>query len=361
MSVLLKVNDRLWVNPSSISMAESRIVRLDDDYRARIGMFIRVDGKDIEITESDWSVIEPLVTLPAPAAGSTPTPQSMTVINLVDADGKPLPRMNSALVGVAGQYERGSYDRAIAVACALAALGRWDGNSLIRVINASDIYNSLDQFVTIGDDPDYPWELVVRRADKPEKSVIAPAVDEIIAEEGHSAEMLEVMHQALEKNVSWVRVTEVEKDQFYSKTSRSHRNMWRLRTSDGRQVNMFDHADPLRDQKIMLLEAGYLDIFEAMDTAQVDRWDTHPIEIDVVTDGAFWKVVRVNARAADAVADEPVIIIEEIWNDAELVEWDDEGNIVHRISNEPLELTAEDFPNDPAFAQDSDAVQAEDE
>jgi DNA polymerase-3 subunit epsilon len=81
--------------------------------------------------------------------------------------------------------------------------------------------------------------------------------------------------------------------------------MWRLRTTDERQVNVFDHSDPLRDQKSLLQGAGYLDIFEAMDHAQVDRWDTFPIQVELVSDGAFWKVVRINKRAEDAIADAP--------------------------------------------------------
>ncbi len=105
--------------------------------------------------------------------------------------------------------------------------------------------------------------------------------------------------------IQWVHVVEVEKDQFYSKTSRSHQDMWRLRTNDGRQVNIFDHSDPLRDQKPLLQEAGYLDIFRAMDVSQVDRWDSFPIEVDLVADGAFWKVVRINKRADDAIPEVP--------------------------------------------------------
>lgn len=104
--------------------------------------------------------------------------------------------------------------------------------------------------------------------------------------------------------IQWVPVIEVEKDQFFSKSSRSHRDMWRLRTTDGRQVNLFDHSDPLRDQKQLLEESDYWELFRMMDMSQVDLWTAHPIEVELVADGSFWKVTRINRRPDGAAPDE---------------------------------------------------------
>lgn len=99
-----------------------------------------------------------------------------------------------------------------------------------------------------------------------------------------------------EPPIDWVRVIEVERDQFFSKTSRSYNAMWRLRTDDGRQVNLFDHADPLRDNKPLLQEAGYLTMFTNMSYGDIERWTVSPIEVELKPDGSFWKVVKVKPR-----------------------------------------------------------------
>lgn len=146
--------------------------------------------------------------------------------------------------------------------------------------------------------------LVARYAARPEideeqrrASLIAQAVSEIIAEEQAEPPA----------TVQWVQVNEVQRDTFYSKTSRGHRAMWRLFTTDGRQVNVFDHADPLRDQKHLLQQSDYLTGFQAMEDGQFDHWTTSPIEIDIVPDGSFWKLVQINPRAHEAFPDAPVI------------------------------------------------------
>ncbi len=151
---------------------------------------------------------------------------------------------------------------------------------------------------------------------------------DVTPEDGHTADMIDVMRQALlEKTHQWVHVVEVTKDQFYSKTSRSYRAMWRLLTTDGRSVNVFDHADPLRDQKSLLQGAGYLDTFESMDIAQVDRWDTFPIQVELVADGAFWKVVCINTRDEDAMPEAP-------FSPADLIDDDDvDESVAHVRAN----------------------------
>lgn len=100
--------------------------------------------------------------------------------------------------------------------------------------------------------------------------------------------------------IDWVRVEIVERDSFYSKTSGSRRAMWRLITDDGRNVNLFDHADMLRDNKTLLRNADYLDIFLDMTDGQHDTWTVSPIEIELQPDGTFWKVKQIKPRAAGA-------------------------------------------------------------
>lgn len=96
--------------------------------------------------------------------------------------------------------------------------------------------------------------------------------------------------------IEWARVIRVEADSFFSKTTNSRRSMWRLRTDDGRQANVFDHSDPLRDSKPMLKAAGYYDAFDAMIAGQTDRWATSPIEVELVSDGQWWKVKQIKPR-----------------------------------------------------------------
>lgn len=99
-----------------------------------------------------------------------------------------------------------------------------------------------------------------------------------------------------EQPIDWVQVVEVEADSFFSKTTNSRRAMWRLRTSDGRQANVFDHSDPLRDSKPMLKEADYWMTFDLMVAGQVARWTNSPIEIELVSDGSWWKVKQFKHR-----------------------------------------------------------------
>lgn len=240
MSVLLKVREGVYVNPSHIV----QVLDMGGDYAPLHVWLIRpvtdeVHLPDMYLERGEWAAIEPLVTVPARAAGSTPTPQSVT----------------------------------------------------------------------------------------------RQAVDEIIADE--------------EPVIQWARVIEVEKDQFYSKTSRGHRDMWRLRTSDGRQVNIFDHADPLRDQKSLLKEAGYWDIFSAMDMSHVDRWDTHPIQLDIVADGAFWKVMNFALRPDSAGPDAPLIVSEEaLMADYAKKQEGWHADLVREEIERPAMPTFDDFDSD---------------
>lgn len=103
--------------------------------------------------------------------------------------------------------------------------------------------------------------------------------------------------------IQWTEVSEVEHDQFYSKTSDSYRSMWRMKTNDGRKVNLFDHSDPLRDQSPLLKESGYEVVFRAMDIKQIDIWETSPIHVNLVADGSFWKVIKIKPCAEGASPD----------------------------------------------------------
>lgn len=105
--------------------------------------------------------------------------------------------------------------------------------------------------------------------------------------------------------IEWAHVIQVEADSFFSKTTNSRRSMWRLRTDDGRQANVFDHSDPLRDSKPMLKAAGYYDVFDAMIAGQTDHWVASPIEVELVSDGQWWKVKQIKPRSQEAFSDIP--------------------------------------------------------
>lgn len=155
------------------------------------------------------------------------------------------------------------------------------------------------------------------------QSSVAPAADDL---------KTSTMTQA----VQWVRIVEVEADSFYSKTSREHRTMWRLRTMDGRQANLFHHADPLRDNAPLLQEAGYWEIFRMMDEKQIDRWTSSPIEVELVADGAFWKVIRINTRPEGADPDFTDDIESEQLNDPD----EDEIEMFPAVPTDLQELVA---------------------
>lgn len=99
-------------------------------------------------------------------------------------------------------------------------------------------------------------------------------------------------------------VTRVKRTTFKSKTSNSERPQWSLFCVKGTQVNVFDHADPLRDHKPLLQEAGYLEIFQAMQKGETAYWDEHPIQIAVTPSGKFWDIVSIVPRADGAVPNE---------------------------------------------------------
>lgn len=69
MSVLIKANDKFWINPAAILYVE----------RLSAGVTICLNGSEVWISKEDWAAIEPLVTLPARAAGSIPAPKTVTV------------------------------------------------------------------------------------------------------------------------------------------------------------------------------------------------------------------------------------------------------------------------------------------
>lgn len=91
------------------------------------------------------------------------------IINLDDAEGKPLPSMHSSMVLLTedGPTDQGALHRAIAIARDLVRLGHWDGRSEIRIADPYAIYNRVEHFVTVAYEPDYR-ALVVRKAEKPQ-------------------------------------------------------------------------------------------------------------------------------------------------------------------------------------------------
>lgn len=154
------------------------------------------------------------------------------------------------------------------------------------------------------------------------------------------------------QSIELINVDKVMRDTFYSKTSGNYRSMWRLKTVDGRSVNVFDHADPLRDQKRLIEEAGYLDIFNGMVAGDIAHWSQHPIAVGLVTDGSFWKVVHIRPRATGAGADPAPLTPADVFGDDDV---DDMPFLLNGEPNEPSALKPFQTLNDSIVAPFSGA------
>jgi len=89
-------------------------------------------------------------------------------------------------------------------------------------------------------------------------------------------------------------------------TRSSHSPMWRCVTAAGRNVNIFAHSDPLRDNSHLFQDRGYMLILASMMMGYHQDWTGRPIPIRVQQDGAFWKIVAVeHGGLPDAPAYDP--------------------------------------------------------
>jgi hypothetical protein len=79
--------------------------------------------------------------------------------------------------------------------------------------------------------------------------------------------------------------------------------MWRCFSDEGHQVNVFEHSDPLKDNMRLFEKAGYADHMRLLEIGESLNWTQHPVEVELVTDGKFWKVVSVKDCPGSAMPD----------------------------------------------------------
>jgi hypothetical protein len=77
------------------------------------------------------------------------------------------------------------------------------------------------------------------------------------------------------------------------------KRMWRCKTRDGVDVNIF--ASTLR------LFGDYGEVLQMLEDNQVLRWTRCPIEVVLVKDGDYFNIVSVAPRPANAAPDEPFV------------------------------------------------------
>lgn len=82
MSVLIKVNDKLWINPNAL-LSVQRLEHFNG-HGYSDGICLCLNGTVEHITLEEWAAIEPLVTLPARAAKYEPRSSASSVMQAVD-------------------------------------------------------------------------------------------------------------------------------------------------------------------------------------------------------------------------------------------------------------------------------------
>jgi hypothetical protein len=103
------------------------------------------------------------------------------------------------------------------------------------------------------------------------------------------------------RQVSIVKMTRGE-------TRSSASPLWRCLTADGLMVNVFKHADPLKDNFLLFVDAGYASEMEKMQIGDELIWTTHPVRCVVQADGGWWRIADVETRARGAYPDPPEAI-----------------------------------------------------
>lgn len=167
------------------------------------------------------------------------------------------------------------------------------GGELVEAAVSGEISPQADP-VTVGQVVELIMSLPGATSEQPD-----PVTFEQVMEDGG-----EISPQPAPVPDHYKRVVEVKRRTFDSKTSRSKRTMWTCFTDDGLTFNLFDHADPLRDDKPLLEEAGYLSFFQLMPEGGVNLWKQNPIRVAITPDGKFWQVEAIAPRQPDAVPDE---------------------------------------------------------
>jgi len=107
--------------------------------------------------------------------------------------------------------------------------------------------------------------------------------------------ILHKMPEPMAKSPEYARLVEMRRDEFYSKTSGKHHPMWRCTCADGKEFNIFQHPDPLRDTSELFFAAGYKLTMTVMRLGETFTWKDSPIPVKLEPDGNFWKPVQVFA------------------------------------------------------------------
>jgi DNA polymerase III epsilon subunit-like protein len=79
-------------------------------------------------------------------------------------------------------------------------------------------------------------------------------------------------------------------------TKGSKSPMWRCTTESGERANIFQHADPNKDNSRLFVSAGYHEELSQMQLNQEIRWTNSPIVVEMVEDGQWWKITQVAPR-----------------------------------------------------------------
>jgi len=85
--------------------------------------------------------------------------------------------------------------------------------------------------------------------------------------------------------------------QIVSMTRGSTRNssspMWRCTTADGERVNIFKHADPVKNSFALFQAAGYAPALDTMVDGEERTWKRNPIFVTLAKDGQWWNIIAV--------------------------------------------------------------------
>lgn len=82
--------------------------------------------------------------------------------------------------------------------------------------------------------------------------------------------------------------------------------MYKCLTGDNQQVNIFQHELPERNTFELMVQAGYA-AFTLLELGEVQYWREHPIRVELVKDGSWWKLAAVEPRPKLAEADQEVM------------------------------------------------------
>ena len=86
-------------------------------------------------------------------------------------------------------------------------------------------------------------------------------------------------------------------------TKGSQSPMWRCTTNDGETVFVFQHSDTAKNSARFLIAAGYGPEMLALQLRESLTWRQHPIQVELMKDGQWWRLIGVEERPADAQPD----------------------------------------------------------